>query len=334
MNHQLLTLEEASRNITSGRTLLFAGAERLLEKLPRGNWIGGTIPYFMTDRGGACSTDRVFCTELPPDLPFKGIYAYDSTNLERLYTDAPGSTAAFVLIPGMSQVHFDFALGAPELPQFGMSPLVGWIAGVHLEDLGKRRPRVFSGLGDSATEQAVVLHTAYDPEFPPVVDIINLFEPGAGPAIQFPENSFEAASCLIDGRETRLSDYISAQEIDCRLPLVANVGGAMVNVSIQNTDRARKRVTFYAPVFAGVEYRFASPLEDYAGVFQETVRQRPVSTVAFSCNCILNYLYSFLEGKKLDRFPGPFTFGEIAYQLLNQTLVALELPNGHVSHRP
>ena len=25
-------------------------------------------------------------------------------------------------------------------------------------------------------------------------------------------------------------------------------------------------------------------------------------------------------------FPGPFTFGEIAYQLMNQTLVSLEVP--------
>ncbi len=326
MNHQLLHLEAAHSAIASGKTLLFAGTERLLEKLPPGNWIGGTIPYFMTDDGGKCSTDRVFCTELPPELPFKGIRSYDSSGLDRLYTDAAGATAAFILIPGMSQIHFDFALRAPELPQFGMSPLVGWIAGVHLEDLGKRSPRVFSGLGNSTADEAVVLHAAYDPANPPVVDIINVFEPGAGPVIRFPENTFEAATCSIDGRETRFSDYLITQKIDCRLPLVADVGGAMVNVSIQKIHRDRKQVTLYAPVFSGIEYRFASAIEDYTGLFQNTVLQRPVSTVAFSCNCILNYLYSFLEGKKLDRFPGPFTFGEIAYQLLNQTLVSLELP--------
>ena len=32
-----------------------------------------------------------------------------------------------------------------------------------------------------------------------------------------------------------------------------------------------------------------------------------------------------LEGKKTDPFTGPVTYGEIAYQLLNQTLVYLEL---------
>ena len=32
-----------------------------------------------------------------------------------------------------------------------------------------------------------------------------------------------------------------------------------------------------------------------------------------------------LEGKKTGAFTGPITFGEIAYQLLNQTLVYLEV---------
>jgi hypothetical protein len=46
--------------------------------------------------------------------------------------------------------------------------------------------------------------------------------------------------------------------------------------------------------------------------------------MAFSCNCILNYIYGNLEGKKLAGTAGPITFGEIAYQLLNQTMVYLE----------
>lgn len=49
------------------------------------------------------------------------------------------------------------------------------------------------------------------------------------------------------------------------------------------------------------------------------------NNVVFSCNCILNYLFSNLENKKTGAFVGPVTFGEIAYQLLNQTLVYLEI---------
>jgi len=46
---------------------------------------------------------------------------------------------------------------------------------------------------------------------------------------------------------------------------------------------------------------------------------------AFACNCILNYLYGKLEGKKTGDITGPITFGEIAHQLLNQTMVRLYL---------
>jgi hypothetical protein len=41
----------------------------------------------------------------------------------------------------------------------------------------------------------------------------------------------------------------------------------------------------------------------------------------FSCNCVLNYLHGQLEGRHTGALLGPMTFGEIAYQLLNQTLV-------------
>jgi hypothetical protein len=45
----------------------------------------------------------------------------------------------------------------------------------------------------------------------------------------------------------------------------------------------------------------------------------------FACNCILNFLYSGLEGKITEGMYGPITFGEIAFQLLNQTLVYLDV---------
>jgi hypothetical protein len=43
----------------------------------------------------------------------------------------------------------------------------------------------------------------------------------------------------------------------------------------------------------------------------------------FSCNCILNYLYAELEGKRTGAITGPITYGEIANLLLSQTLVRL-----------
>jgi hypothetical protein len=43
-----------------------AGDERLLAPLRRGNWVGGTIPYLMTDEeGGLTTRDRLLVQELP-----------------------------------------------------------------------------------------------------------------------------------------------------------------------------------------------------------------------------------------------------------------------------
>jgi hypothetical protein len=41
--------------------------------------------------------------------------------------------------------------------------------------------------------------------------------------------------------------------------------------------------------------------------------------------CVLNCVHGKLEGKKTGNVTGPITFGEIAHQLLNQTLVRMYL---------
>jgi hypothetical protein len=46
-----------------------------------------------------------------------------------------------------------------------------------------------------------------------------------------------------------------------------------------------------------------------------------IADPVFSCNCVLNYVYGRLENERAGRLEGPMTFGEIAFQLLNQTLV-------------
>ena len=74
---------------------------------------------------------------------------------------------------------------------------------------------------------------------------------------------------------------------------------------------------------AGVDYRLARPLPDYRAAFSDQLVGGGAGQ--FSCNCILNYLYGELEGKATGDFTGPVTFGEIAYMLLNQTLVRLDL---------
>jgi hypothetical protein len=109
---------------------------------------------------------------------------------------------------------------------------------------------------------------------------------------------------------------------DASQPLVADYAGTNINVSIKAVDEKAGRVSFYAPVFPDVDYREAAPVGDYVDAFSKFVPgdAQPI----LSCNCILNYLYGKLEGRRTGPFSGPVTFGEIAHQLLNQTLVYLE----------
>ena len=66
-------------------------------------------------------------------------------------------------------------------------------------------------------------------------------------------------------------------------------------------------------------------MDDYAAEFLNRINAAGAHAPVFSFNCILNYLYGNLNGKKIPPYTGPVTFGEIAYQLVNQTLVYCEI---------
>ena len=64
---------------------------------------------------------------------------------------------------------------------------------------------------------------------------------------------------------------------------------------------------------------------DYAAAFRERLATQDSSGAVMACNCILNFVFGELEGKAIGGVEGPVTFGEIAYQLLNQTMVVVRL---------
>jgi hypothetical protein len=223
-------------------------------------------------------------------------------------------------------VHLSFALNAPTYRRFACCPLFGWIAGVHLDDLGRAQARVFDGTtGEALADDAVVMHAAIAPGFAAELAILNIFEPGDGPTIVFPETSFKVTCARVDGRPVNFADHVREARLDTRLPLVADYCGARVNVSFQAVDAANREVQFFAPVFAGQPYRHARPVGDYVRVFEAALPRGLGDAIALSCNCVLNYVHSSLEGRSTGGIVGPITFGEIAYQLLNQTMVYLTI---------
>jgi len=321
MRDHLYSADEVAAMIKKGDALLLAGEEALLKKLPAGNWIGGTIPYFMEKEGGLVDRERIFVNQLPAGLKCAAIRRYDEANLAKVYSDLPAATFGVIIAPASSKVHLAFALDAPNFPSFALRPLVGWISGVHLSDLGTKAPKVFDGSTCADLEDAaVVMQVALPPGKVAQIGLLNIFKQGTGPVITFPENGFAAREVKVDGTKRNFAQFIKSEGLDTRLPLVADYCGSAVNVSIQSVDAEKGEVRFYAPVFAGMRYHLAAPVGDYVNEFISHLPHGIDSKIAFSCNCILNYLYSGLEGKKTGSVACPITFGEIAYQLLNQTL--------------
>jgi hypothetical protein len=322
----MLSVEEVKAKITEGKRLLLAGDEVLLRQLPAGDWIAGTIPYFMAEDGGLCSREKLQATELPDFIAAIDIRTYDAVTISRVYADAPENGASFIILPAKSPVHFSFALNAPDYENFAVRPLIGWVAGTHLDHLDKLSPKVFNGRGPEASEEtAIVMHISLPSNKIADIGIINIFEQGDGDTITFPADGFSARDAYINGRKRNFGEYIFEKKLDKRLPLVADYHGVFINTSFKEGDYPQDEVEFYAPVFSGVPYMHALPVDDYISRFVSKMPEGLGHQIVFSCNCILNYLYSNLEGKKIAGITGPATFGEIAYQLLNQTMVYLRI---------
>ncbi|KQM36041.1 DUF6976 family protein [Sphingomonas sp. Leaf10] len=323
----LFSVAEVAAMIDAGEALILAAEEAPLSALPRGNWIGGTSPFFMSHEvGGTFDRDRILVQKLPDIATIAWAGLLDRASLPTMAERGAGNGYTIVLMPGQSAIQQDFALHSLEWPGMFARPLAGWVTGVANDRIGIDVPKVFDGrTGTASTDKALVLHVALPDDAFARIDIVNLFVPDTdGPALTFGEVGDEPAFTVewakVDGVPTRLVDHIAAHGIDTRLPLVADYNGAMVNVATQWVDTDRGQVNFFAPVHPGMEYRFARPIDDYERLFAEQLGT-PRGEIVFSCNCVLNYAYAGLEGRHTSGLTGPMSFGEIAYMLMTQTLV-------------
>lgn len=316
----LLPLDEVAALIRGGAVLSIAGRPAALAALPAGQWIGGTTPYFMTEAGGVVvDDDKVFVTDFS-NFPDVSVASYDARSLERISADAPDNGFALAILPYDSECHHRFATEAADYPMAFLKPTVGWIAGYDLSDA-----QGFASVTDGTTakahrDRAVVLHVTLPEDRMVQVEIVNLFAADGADVIRFDAISATPARCRVDGVEVDFADYVRGRgREDGTLPLVGDFSGGRINASIR--EIAGDVVKLYSPVYPGVDYHFAAPVSDYAGEFRAALGSAGDSETLWSCNCILNFLFGDLEGKAIGGVAGPITFGEIAYQLLNQTLV-------------
>lgn len=323
--NSLLSVEEVSELIHAGLPLCLAGTDALLARLPAGNWIGGTIPYFMTEEGGCLSLDRVFVSRLPGAAHVTSA-VYGAEAIAQLIHDAPADGFTVVIAPAATEALRRFAEDGRKSPDLFLKPIVGWAAGVNLDAPGDQ-PAVYFGTDRSRHRDAIVaLHVTLPTGRLASIEIVNIFHAAEQEVVEFAETGFTARYCSVNGVRRPLAEYLrAAGNADGRRPLMGNYTGADVNVAIKSIDPATGDVAFFGPVFPGVQYRLAKPIKDYETAFAEGLARCDQTSVVFSCNCVLNYLYGNLEGRKTGLVVGPMTFGEIGYQLLTQTCVLLHV---------
>ncbi|MGA2141937.1 MAG: hypothetical protein ABSG94_05880 [Brevinematales bacterium] len=322
----LITIEEAGRKINNGEVMMIAGDQDVLGRLPRGTWIGGSIPYFIAENGGLFSKDKVFVTDIDKSrFVNTKIISYTQDSISGIAKDIAENGLAFLILPFGSPVHIEYAKKSPGYEKMFLNPIIGWISGIALDEIGKKKATVMNGItGEVYTDRGIALNCTVLDGKVPQIGIINIFSPGSGDSIEFDEEGFDIKDCRVNGSRTNLAEYIQKNNIDTKLPLVGNFSGAMVNASFQSIDKNAGIVHLYAPVFKNMVYKIAAPVGDYIMAFEKALMNLGDKKILFSCNCILNYIYAELEGKKTGNATGPITFGEIAYQLLNQTFVYIE----------
>lgn len=318
----LITLEEAVSLINEGRILHIAADDSLLMKLPKGKWIGGTTPYFISEEGGIFTKDRLFVNEIDYAEEIR-VASYGKYNVFQIVEECYDNGLTVLIMPYGSAVAAKYAREAPEVEELLMHPTIGWISGTDLN--WESEIKVYDGTTlKSYTDKAVAMYIKLPEDKTAMINMVNIFsDDKTDPVIRFFDNELSAEKCTVNGQEVNFAEYIEKKGIDTKMPLVADYNGSYINTSIKGIENGR--VDFYAPVFKNIEYRFATHMGDYAAEFENRISAAEAHDPVLSCNCILNYLYGDLNGKKIPPYFGPVTFGEIAYQLINQTLVYCEI---------
>ena len=316
----MLSVKEASDMIESGKTLHIAGSARVLELLPKGNWIGGSTEYFITADSAVSASDMLFVGEMP-EYDYK-ITSYDEHEIYNITGDAYENGFSVVILPLGSDVFNVYATHSSELPGIFVKNIAGWVAG---SDDGKGTLVVNGVTGECFSDRAVAMHISLPEGKLASVGIVNIFEPDAdSPLFEFDGGKNIISKCRIDGVERIFKDYLTENNVDIRLPIIGEYSGAHINISFgEYTDDGS--VVLRAPVFKGIHYRLAKPMPDYEGSFRAGLSGLESVNPVFACNCVHNFIHGKLEGKPVASFAGPVTYGEIAYQLVNQTLVYIDL---------
>lgn len=309
---------EVTKLIEQGKPLMLAGVRDTLKKLPRGNWIGGTIPFLNHPE----QEDQLEITMLPSSISKVRLKLYSIDNIHYIRHDAYQNGFTFLILPAESRIHHSFAMNSRDYPSQDKGTVTGWVSG-YSEHEKPEAYCIYGPTGSWYQDKAVTLHCQLKPGYRAELQTLNLFTPGDGPDLQFMESGFSCNRILVDGREQDLPGFLDNFPLSTEHPLISMEAHEGCNVSIQQISG--EELKFYAPVFRDQSYRIARPISRYHEKFQEQLKvlKQDKALTVFQCNCILNHE----PGKEPDQefHHGPVSFGEIAEHLLNQTALSLRI---------
>ena len=248
------------------------------------------------------------------------IKTYTADTIKNVVTDGYDNGFTIIILPFGTAISTEYALHANDFDEMYMRPIAGWVAGRNLDN-PEQIPKVGNGQeGQVYEDKGVAVHVQLPEGKIATVNIVNIFTPNKNfPVLEFDEEKSLVKNCFVDGKKTVFADFIKEYNASSLAPMIGDYSGALINISMQAiTDDG---VQLAAPPAKGIKYHWASPVEDYAAAFQSHAKELESKNIAFACNCLYNFMYGQLEGKKIPVFAGPATWGEIAYKLVNQTFV-------------
>ena len=86
---QLISVEEAASLIATCEFYWIAGDLGILRELPKGNWIGGSIPYFQIAGIGLSDRKKVLLGKITRSADSPKIQNYDIVTISDICSDAP-----------------------------------------------------------------------------------------------------------------------------------------------------------------------------------------------------------------------------------------------------
>ena len=327
MENRLYTRQEVVNFINSGRVMLLTGSQKALKGLPKGNWVGGSSPYFV-DSVGIEDHDKIFVDDFTMVAQNCKTASFNENNIQNIAKDGFKNGFVVVVMPIDSKVHITFATSALGYDKMFDNPVVGYVSATTPDENGNNTSISVSGSDGIITDKLASVLYVELPDYLAARAEIENFDTidEKSPKIIFPHDGFVQSSCTIDGKQANIAefcDHTIKLLSGPNMQIITSQNGALINRVIRNVDLDKGEVTFFSSIVAGDEYRLVKSGTDYVAIFNRSLGAKQCDVLTcFSC---VTYFFggNFL-GKNVCK-NGIYAFGEIGYQLLNKTIVTLEI---------